>query len=201
MRTRHRSGKKSSLKQSLVKTLGTKAGPSGKKGKSGLSQPKTPAEPVVVAPSINHEARDALPRPAKLQELDRQLKVTQTSTASLGKYDNRLAGESTRQKGIRRHFDSNEIDTKTEQERYKAALESLEEDEKKIRRKAGLEEDSEVVNARKAIRGASGGKGSASLAGAEMKSKNPYKNGKKTLKGSGASNGGGKSRSTAGKRK
>ncbi|KAK9900639.1 hypothetical protein P389DRAFT_15524 [Cystobasidium minutum MCA 4210] len=186
MRTRHKTAKKSSLKQGLQKTLG--ALPGNKKRKP-VHKPK-PVEPPA-GPAINYEARDALPRPAKLQEIDRQLKVTQTSTASLGKYDNKLAGENTREKGIRRHFESNEIDTKTELERYKAALESLEEDEKKVRRKAGLEDETDVVNARKAIRGASGGKGSANLAGAEMKSKNPYKNG---AKGKG---GGGKTRSSS----
>lgn len=188
MRTRHKTAKKSSLKQGLLKTLGVTPGSSKKR--KPVHKPK-PVEPPA-GPSINHEARDALPRPAKLQEIDRQLKVTQTSTASLGKYDNKLSGESTRQKGIKRHFESNEIDTKTEQERYKAALESLEEDERKIRRKAGLEDETDVVNARKAIRGASGGKGSASLAGAEMKSKNPYKNGSK------GKGGGGKTRSSFG---
>ena len=183
MRTRHKTAKKSSLKQGLQKTIGAIPGLKQKKKPVHKHKPKPVAPPA--RPAVVHEARDALPRPAKLQEIDRQLKVTQSSTASLGKYDNKLSGENTREKGIKRQFESNEIDSKTELERYKAALESLDEDERKIRRKAGLEDETDVVNARKAIRGASGGKGSASLAGAEMKSKNPYKTGAKGKGGSG----------------
>lgn len=190
MRThsRHRTAK-SSLKKSLASVLPGKSAATGSKKRK--QQPKPKAEEPKAGPAINYETRDALPRPAKLQELDRQLKVTQTSTASLGKYDNKLPGEQTRPKGIKRQFESNEIDSKTEHERYLAALESLEEDEAKKRRKAGItEEGSDVVNARKAIRNASGGKGSANLAGEEKK---PYS---KKSKG-----GGGKTRSSAGKRK
>lgn len=189
MRVRHRSAKKSSLKQSLAAALPVKAAATGSKKRKHVHKAK-PEEPKA-GPPINYETREALPRPAKLQELDRQLKLTQTSTASLGKYDNKLAGEQTRQKGIKRQFESNEIDHETEHERYMAALESLEEDERKIRRKAGLEEGSDVVNARKAIRTASGGKGSANLAGEE----------KKPLYNKGGKGGGGKTRSSAGKRK
>lgn len=168
MRVRHRSAKKSSLKRALDLALPAKDAKTGSKKPKHVHKPK-PEEPKA-GPAINYESRDALPRPAKLKEIDRQLKVTQTSTASLGKYDNKLSGEQTRQKGIKRQFESNEIDSKTEHERYLAALDSLEEDENKKRRKAGLmDEGSNVVNARKAIRTASGGKGSASLAGAEKK--------------------------------
>lgn len=162
MRTRHKTAKKSNLKQSLAKTLPAK--PQAQKNKRKSKANAKPAAPTtVLAPPINHEIRDALPRPAKLQELDRQLKVTQTSTASLGKYDKRLEGEKTRIKGVRRQYDSNEIDTQTEQERYKAAFASLGNDEKIERRKAGVEEGKDLVNVRKAIRNASGGQGSASL--------------------------------------
>lgn len=188
--TRHRTAK-TSLKKSLASLLPGKAAATGSKKRKQGSKPK--AEEPKAGPAINYETRDALPRPAKLQELDRQLKVTQSSTASLGKYDNKLKGEQTRPKGIKRQFESNQIDSKTEHERYLAALDSLEEDEAKKRRKAGAtEEGSNVVNARKAIRNASGGKGSASLAGEEKK---------KASYSSKSKGGAGKTRSSAGKRK
>jgi regulator of ribosome biosynthesis len=103
--------------------------------------------------------------------LERQLKLTRTSTASLGKYDKKLDGEATREKGLRRQFESNEIDTSTEREKYLAVLNGLDNDEKVKKRIKGLSEHSDVLNARKAIRSASKGKGSASLAGEEKRNK------------------------------
>lgn len=135
-------------------------------------QPKAPAPaPTTLAPSISHEARENLPRSAKLADLERQLKLTRTSTASLGKYDKKLDGEAAREKGVRRQFESNEIDTSTEREKYLAVLNGLDNDEKVKKRIKGLSEHSDVLNARKAIRSASKGKGSASLAGEEKRNK------------------------------
>lgn len=115
-----------------------------------------------------------MPRTAKLSELERQLKLTKSSTASLGKFDKVLTGESVREKGKKRQFESNEItDSSNERERYFAVLDSMETDKKVEARRAkrdNLKTDG-LVNARKAIRAASKGKGSASLAGQEKKNK------------------------------
>ena len=126
---------------------------------------------VAAGPSTSFEDFESLPRSAKLVEIDRQVKMAKTSTASLGKYDSKLKGEPAREKGQKRKFQSNEMDSVKEKDRYLSVLESLNNDEKVAKRRRGESETSGIVNARKAIRSASKGKGSASLAGAEKKSK------------------------------
>jgi hypothetical protein len=150
------------------------------KAASEPKKPAPPAAPVYNGPSTSYESREALPRSAKLSELDRQLKLTKTSTASLGKFDKLLSGEPAREKGKKRQFDSNEIvDSTTEREKYFAVLQGMETDKKVEARKAGkanLKTDG-LVNSRKAIRAASKGKGSANLAGQEKKNKITMKRG------------------------
>ena len=122
-------------------------------------------------PSTSFEGFDNLPRSAKLTEIDRQVKMAKTSTASLGKYDNKLKGEPAKERGEKRKFESNEMHATTEKERYLSVLRSLDNDEKVQRRREGVSETSTIMNARKAIRSASKGRGSASLAGEEKKSR------------------------------
>lgn len=132
------------------------------------SKPKSSPGPAVPAPvsvhPTSHEGIEALPRSAKLVELQRQLFVTKTSTASLGKYDTTLKGESERQKGKRRQFEQNEVDATTEKERALAILGSLDNAVKVDKIRQGTDPESGTVNVRKAIRTASRGRGSASLA-------------------------------------
>lgn len=141
---------------------------------SSAASASASASTTTAAPPINYDVIEGLERPAKLVQLDRQLKITKTSTASLGKYDNKLKGEPLREKGKKRQFESNEIkDSESERAKYLDILGRLDEEEIKKRRKEGaaLETTNELVNVRKAIRGASRGRGSANLAGSEKKGK------------------------------
>lgn len=144
------------------------------KAAAAPAKPKAPTAPAYSGPSTSYESRELLSRSAKLSELDRQLRLTKSSTASLGKFDKVLSGESPREKGKKRQFESNEIkDSSTERERYFAVLDSMETDKKveaRRQKKDNLKTDG-LVNARKAIRAASKGKGSANLAGQEKKNK------------------------------
>lgn len=178
------------------------------KGKKKLQTASTsagPAAPSVVRAATSHEVLDTLPRPAKLNELERQLKLTSTSTASLGKYDKKLKGEALREKGVKRQFEQNEIDARTEREKYFAVLESMEADERKKKRIEGKEiGDDGLVNARKAIRAASKGRGTVSLAGSSVSKKaagtQPGRGGPSSLK-AGASKSGAASKGKDGKTK
>ena len=108
------------------------------------------------------------------------MKLTKSSTASLGKFDKILSGETVREKGKKRQFDSNEItDSSNEREKYFTVLKSMETDKVVEARKAGREniKTEGLVNSRKAIRAASRGKGSANLAGQEKKNKITAKRG------------------------
>lgn len=170
---RHQMRRGLQAKSKLSKLVPSKPGGSKKSKPARPAAPSTStstAEPVA-GPSVSHEARDALPRSAKVPDLERQLKLTKTSTASLGKYDNRLKGESDREKGIRRKFqDNSAVDATVEREKNLAILNGLDSEVKVQKRKEGKSETSDLVNARRAIRAASKGKGSANLAGQEAKS-------------------------------
>ena len=168
------SSRKGKPEKKLKSTLSTPA-KSAKSAAAKLSVPKPAVRSVA-----SHEGVDALPRSAKLVELDRQLKVTRTATGSLGKYDNKLSGETTKEKGLRRQFESNQVDARTEREKALSILNSLDDESKIKDRKLGKDADATTINVRKAIRTASKGQGSASLAagndkrGAKAKGKSSF---------------------------
>lgn len=143
-----------------------------KQQQASTSSTAAAAASAAPGPSISFEAREALPLSRKLEDLDRQLKLTRTSTASLGKYDKKLSGEPEREKGIRRKFESNlALDAEQERLKYLDVLKSLDNDAAVKRKRqvaiTGESASNDVVNTRKAIRAASKGRGSASLVGQE----------------------------------
>lgn len=212
MRQRHRTGK---LSAKAAADKATAVSQPRQQLKKRRGPPAPPPPPVYAGPSITHEARELLPRKSKLAELERQLRMTKTSTASLGKYDNRLAGEATREKGKRRQFESNEIkDSSAERERALAVLAGMENEVKVEAKKRRIEKDNgegdvdgedrgvgDVLNTRKAIRSQSKGRGSASLAGEEKKNKVQARLARLGNAKSGRGGGGGKSKSSLSKGK
>jgi regulator of ribosome biosynthesis len=103
-------------------------------------------------------------------DVERELATTRRSTASLGRFDRTLQGDEKRAtKGMKRKFEDNHMSAGEERRRELAILSSLSKGPNAAgkRQKEGQGE----LNARKAIRAISGGKGSASMAGgaSEMK--------------------------------
>lgn len=101
------------------------------------------------------KARERLQRKA---ELDAGVLRGRHSTASMGKFDAYLKGESARTKGARRSFAANEQDDGSERKRQLDILGKIGRDGEKGR---------DVVNSRKAVRFHSGGEGALSMAGKE----------------------------------
>ncbi|CAO1624592.1 unnamed protein product [Parajaminaea phylloscopi] len=102
----------------------------------------------------------AYERSKRKAELEASAMRNRASTASMGKFDSYLAGESSRApKGTRRTFDPNEGDARAERKKQMAILGKL--DGSSSHKPRGSEG---VLNERKAVRFASRGEGALSLA-------------------------------------
>jgi len=110
--------------------------------------------------NVQRAEKSANPR---VSEIDKTLATTRGSTASMGKFDTKLVGEK-KLRGVKRKFEANEQSMDQERKKSLALVSKLGEPTPRKR-----EGNSDVVNVRKAIRGASGGKGSRSLVGAKKK--------------------------------
>ncbi|EST08620.1 Ribosomal biogenesis regulatory protein [Kalmanozyma brasiliensis GHG001] len=105
----------------------------------------------------------AAAREKRKAELEADVLRSRASTASLGRFDKTLKGE-TKQKGLKRKFDPNEKDTREERQGNLALLEKL--GTSKLRKAAKSAEgqgDKELVNTRKAVQFATGGHGVTSM--------------------------------------
>ncbi|KAG8727273.1 Rhodanese- sulfurtransferase, partial [Ceratobasidium sp. 428] len=104
-------------------------------------------------------------------KLGRTLAVTRTSTASLGRFDKKLDGD-TKLRGVKRQFAPNEVPVEAEKKLSLDIIKKLERDlpkSKRARTDAEAEESARsgkdgLVNVRKAIRHASKGAGAVALA-------------------------------------
>ncbi|BGP38764.1 Rhodanese-related sulfurtransferase [Rhodotorula kratochvilovae] len=107
-------------------------------------------------------------RDVRRSELERTLKSTKKSTASLGKFDDKLKGEG-REKNIKRKFDANEVSANDERQKSMAILSSIGATPSNKRTKVSddaptaRQETRGLVNDRKAIKHLTGGKGALSL--------------------------------------
>ncbi|KAL1732548.1 ribosome biogenesis regulatory protein-domain-containing protein [Schizophyllum commune] len=104
-------------------------------------------------------------------ELDKTLATTRLSTASMGKFDKTLDGEK-KLRGIKRKFAPNEMGADNERKGALALLSRIESDGKKMRREPPSADEG-VLNARKAVRFASKGKGGVALAREKAGGKGP----------------------------
>ncbi|KAF8514882.1 ribosome biogenesis regulatory protein-domain-containing protein [Hysterangium stoloniferum] len=95
-------------------------------------------------------------------DIARTLATTRVSTASMGKFDKKLNGES-KLRGVKRKFDANEVPADAERKASLALVSKLDGNPK--RSKHTGEGDGDILNVRKAIRSVNRGKGSASLPG------------------------------------
>ncbi|KZT42979.1 RRS1-domain-containing protein [Sistotremastrum suecicum HHB10207 ss-3] len=122
------------------------------------------------------------PKESRKKEIESTLQSTRKSTASMGKFDKKLDGEK-KIRGIKRKFEPAEVSAANERKSSLAILAGLEGSSAKKARRA--EQDgqgaSDVVNVRKAVKFASGGKGSHSLArsASTQKGKTSFKKGKR----------------------
>jgi regulator of ribosome biosynthesis len=107
-------------------------------------------------------------RQSRKSAVERDLLSTRKSTASLGRYDKSLAGEEAvlgkRPRGEKRKFDANELPGPDERDRGLKLLKTLGTGGGSGGRRTDGD-TAPLVNARKAIRSASGGRGAAALAG------------------------------------
>ncbi|GAA5903528.1 ribosome biogenesis protein RRS1 [Sporobolomyces salmoneus] len=107
-------------------------------------------------------------RDQKKVELDRALKTTKKSTASVGKFDDKLAGES-KEKNVKRKFDANEVSASSERSKSLSILTSIGATPSNKRTRVSddapnaRQETKGLVNDRKAIKNLTGGRGVTSL--------------------------------------
>ncbi|GAA5841036.1 hypothetical protein JCM9279_001296 [Rhodotorula babjevae] len=107
-------------------------------------------------------------RDARKQEIEHTLKASKKSTASLGKFDDKLKGEG-REKNIKRKFDANEVSANDERKKSMAILSSIGATPSNKRTKVSddapnaRQETRGLVNDRKAIKHLTGGRGALSL--------------------------------------
>ncbi|EPQ27982.1 uncharacterized protein PFL1_04309 [Pseudozyma flocculosa PF-1] len=109
----------------------------------------------------------AAARQKRKAELEADVLRNRTSTASMGRFDKRLDGE-TKPKGIKRKFDPAEGDTTAERAQSLALLSKLGKGaptSSSMRRKMAGQGDDELVNARKAVKFATNGSGINALKG------------------------------------
>lgn len=97
------------------------------------------------------QGEKAKARTQRKAELERSMLVSKTSTASLGRFDNKIEGEP-RARGLKRKFDSNVGDHSTEKEQAMTMLHKLGTADRKKAPKKGGEGVDGGLNARKAIR-------------------------------------------------
>ncbi|KAI0290081.1 RRS1-domain-containing protein [Multifurca ochricompacta] len=98
------------------------------------------------------------------KEIDRTLATTRVSTASMGKFNRALEGEK-KLRGVKRKFDPIERSVETEKSASLALIKKLGNDVRGSSKfKKDGDGDGKVLNVRKAVRFASGGRGAVSLA-------------------------------------
>ncbi|QRV87879.1 ribosome biogenesis regulatory protein [Ceratobasidium sp. AG-Ba] len=137
----------------------------------------------------NAAANGQREREESKEKLSRTLAISRTSTASMGRFDKKLDGD-TKLRGVKRQFAPNEAPVDAEKKSSLDIIKKLEREphkSKRIRTDAEAEESVRtgkdgVVNVRKAIRHASKGAGGVALA-TKMKKTGSDRNGK--LKGRG----------------
>ncbi|CAE6492081.1 unnamed protein product [Rhizoctonia solani] len=121
---------------------------------------------LVVSAASNQREREETK-----SKLNRTLAITRTSTASMGRFDKKLEGD-TKLKGIKRQFVPNEVSADSEKKSSMDIIKRLDRvppKSKRVRTDAEAEESVRsgkdgLVNVRKAIRHASKGSGSIALA-------------------------------------
>ncbi|GAA5977015.1 hypothetical protein JCM5350_007528 [Sporobolomyces pararoseus] len=107
-------------------------------------------------------------RDQKKVELDRALKTTKKSTASVGKFDDKLKGE-TKEKNVKRKFDANEVSASSERSKSLSILTAIGATPSNKRTRVSddapnaRQETKGLVNDRKAIKNLTGGRGVTSL--------------------------------------
>ncbi|POY76802.1 hypothetical protein BMF94_0052 [Rhodotorula taiwanensis] len=107
-------------------------------------------------------------RDQRKREVEQVLKATKKSTASLGKFDDKLKGEG-REKNIKRKFDANEVSASDERQKAMSILTSIGATPSNKRTRVSddapnaRQESKGLVNERKAIKKLTGGKGALSL--------------------------------------
>ncbi|KAF8515004.1 ribosome biogenesis regulatory protein-domain-containing protein [Gautieria morchelliformis] len=111
--------------------------------------------------NIEHsKGSQALSKDERKKEIERTVATNRISTASMGKFDKRLDGES-KLRGVKRKFDPNEASTEAERKTSLAIVSKLDGANKRPKQNGGGDD---VLNVRKAIRSVSKGKGAAALA-------------------------------------
>ncbi|KAJ7461463.1 ribosome biogenesis regulatory protein-domain-containing protein, partial [Mycena latifolia] len=93
-------------------------------------------------------------------DIERTLQTSRISTASMGKFDNKLEGEK-KLRGVKRKFEPAEKPLEEEKNASLALISRMGSDAKKTRREPARDE--EVLNVRKAVRFASKGRGGIAL--------------------------------------
>ncbi|KAJ6531316.1 ribosome biogenesis regulatory protein-domain-containing protein [Mycena capillaripes] len=109
---------------------------------------------------LGNVARAQGPREVRKQEIERTLATSRISTASMGKFDQRLEGEK-KVRGVKRKFEPTEKPLEDEKNASLALISRMGSDAKKTRREPAPEEN--VLNVRKAVRFASKGRGGVAL--------------------------------------
>ncbi|KWU43380.1 RRS1-domain-containing protein [Rhodotorula sp. JG-1b] len=107
-------------------------------------------------------------RDQRKREVEQVLKATKKSTASLGKFDDKLKGEG-REKHVKRKFDANEVSASEERQKALSILTSIGATPSNKRTRVSddapnaRQETKGLVNERKAIKKLTGGRGALSL--------------------------------------
>lgn len=110
--------------------------------------------------SLDSASKRKLERQKKMAQLDTDVRQSKASTASMGRFDRNLRGEE-KEKGLKRKFQANEVDASQENKKNLALLDHMNNKQVRTSKRDG---EKDLVNARKAVRFASNGKGSVSLA-------------------------------------
>ncbi|KAM0754979.1 RRS1-domain-containing protein [Meredithblackwellia eburnea MCA 4105] len=106
-------------------------------------------------------------RESRKGAIERELKVTKTSTASLGRFDDKLKGEK-KEKNVKRKFDANEVSSSSERSKALSILTKI--GATPSNKRTRVSDDAPdagkgdgLVNSRKAIKHLTGGRGTTSL--------------------------------------
>ncbi|GAA5969678.1 hypothetical protein JCM11641_008003 [Rhodosporidiobolus odoratus] len=122
------------------------------------------------AKQVQQNTAKASERDKRKLVLDRELKSSKRSTASLGNFDDKLKGEG-KEKNIKRKFDANEVSSRDERSKALSILSSIgaTPSNKRVRvsddAPNARQETKGMVNERKAIKHLTGGRGAMSLEG------------------------------------
>ncbi|GAA5828415.1 hypothetical protein JCM11251_006234 [Rhodosporidiobolus azoricus] len=120
------------------------------------------------AKQVQENTVKASERDKRKQVLERELKSSKKSTASLGQFDDKLKGEG-KEKNVKRKFDANEISGREERSKSLAILSSIGATPSNKRTRVSddapnaRQETKGLVNDRKAIKQLTGGRGAMSL--------------------------------------